>query len=1122
MASRLVPPPPPPPPLPPPLPPPQGLGPPVGANQDGAETIAPLRGDGLKGGREVATGVAKVARPLKVTTQQTTNASGRKRKAADSGGPAVDNGDNAWQEADADTHEDDDAQDGHTQPQTAAAVRWAGKPVTASFRHLPDDTQRALGVKSTSPSLTEATVTEAAEALRMAASTIPVREEESGMAGKTQPQSPPAKRRLRTSSKIAFVLKEDDVVEPRSAPPSPPLPALPPPQTPPVLSSQDEPAPGGQSSPSDSARLQDEVAHNHSSQKPSLPVTKGIPGRRRSKRELAPETEPKLHERHSTRSSTKLAASRASTSVAPAAAAAASEGPRPRDVAQGGISKRPRTRVNGKFAPTVHVPSERAMAQAPSAKCAKLCEQIRANAVGPVLSLRSVIDSNASAADIRAILVALLENDTVRLFSPGQQATLFTNIELLQLLLQVLRRQTIFGIELGENRFKPKCLEAFIVGLEGDQDESEDPLRHDVEFQNFISNSEMLRGGSGTAATAARWIRGGPSAIHVAAAASDKADGTTGDVETSKHATQNWQPVSTTRPPRRHAAATAMKHKAAHCPATAVAFTFVDAKMGVSEAAIRRIKDATHRRRIYDKARAVYAAYRYNAVLAAQGSTVCDAMRAANEHLKTNSWLHYSNHHWILSNENITRCFWRPYQERAFWMLAGYDVLFISTSTAGKEPRARQKWVNPIVQKLGECYKRCNLSSHETCIAFSERQRMQSTLYLQRQGDGETSRGADINVELSARIRAIDEAHIKRLEKFTAVQLPRWMASLNLLDNVQSNAAKGKAANASAKAAAAAAAASEAAAEVMNLDTVSYHARISPSEFTAAVERVLGPAGNGDPEDYQMNEHEASLVTTRLRYLHSITRLLDGGMSTLIDQAKNSITLGASTSKDASMSVARAIDYLEEFFYQWIHNHIKDIHVFVWDSPEEAGWYPTNVSRILELQQNLLGDRRVAAAEVASKAVCNRQFERAREPRAADTALPTCLGVGRVTYCPIRDVSRWADQEARAKHPPESCACIRTHLRSSIVKNCSIAEAMKRRVGESRCFAVTTVPLPSYPDDLREACTMPWPQSHPDLKNVATKEGAPSSSTAPKTVLYTLQEVVCNMVVNPVFLPGSQ
>mmetsp|Transcript_19566 Transcript_19566/g.42783 ORF Transcript_19566/g.42783 Transcript_19566/m.42783 type:complete len:451 (+) Transcript_19566:29-1381(+) len=129
----------------------------------------------------------------------------------------------------------------------------------------------------------------------------------------------------------------------------------------------------------------------------------------------------------------------------------------------------------------------------------------------------------------------------------------------------------------------------------------------------------------------------------------------------------------------------------ADIPGTNVAFAFLDVGCGASPEHVARVKQITHKRRTLDKAIPAECISRTQA-----------------------PWLDSArNFGWVMRSENLTRCFWRPYQEPTFWRRAGFDC--------PKVPRpedAPRRWVNPAMRPLAQAFHRGDLSAEALASAF--------------------------------------------------------------------------------------------------------------------------------------------------------------------------------------------------------------------------------------------------------------------------------------------------------------------------------------------------------------------------------------------------------------------
>ena len=248
---------------------------------------------------------------------------------------------------------------------------------------------------------------------------------------------------------------------------------------------------------------------------------------------------------------------------------------------------------------------------------------------------------------------------------------------------------------------------------------------------------------------------------------------------------------------------------------------------------------------------------------------------------------------------------------------------------------------------------------------------------------------------------------------------------------------------------------------------------------------------------------EALAVVARLRFWHALVAPIRAGMPALVECARPAVIAGAAKAGEASVSVARAIQYVEEFALAEIARHLETAYVHLYESPNEAGWYPANVERICELQSQLLSEKRVGPPERAAEAMQNRRLETARRSELA--TMPAYLGVGKATYCSFQDVSRWEEHAARERAVLGASADIEAQLASRPVQQSTLPQTLLRRLCLERCYAVTLVPRPSVPSALLPSAEHPWPSSHPYLR--------PASGLGPASVMYTLEEVVRNLLV---------
>ncbi|CAE7483900.1 unnamed protein product [Symbiodinium natans] len=126
-------------------------------------------------------------------------------------------------------------------------------------------------------------------------------------------------------------------------------------------------------------------------------------------------------------------------------------------------------------------------------------------------------------------------------------------------------------------------------------------------------------------------------------------------------------------------------------PLSNLAFTFIDKGCGINERQVAKLKCLTRQRRLLDKA---------------LSSTKVDRTHAA--------WLDIPHvFGLVMRSKNLTKCFWRPYQEGEFWRRAGFHCsgLRLQSQSAGKR-------VNPAIQRLTTALHRGNLDPNGLQKAF--------------------------------------------------------------------------------------------------------------------------------------------------------------------------------------------------------------------------------------------------------------------------------------------------------------------------------------------------------------------------------------------------------------------
>ena len=120
----------------------------------------------------------------------------------------------------------------------------------------------------------------------------------------------------------------------------------------------------------------------------------------------------------------------------------------------------------------------------------------------------------------------------------------------------------------------------------------------------------------------------------------------------------------------------------AGAPLSNLAFTFIDKGCGINERQVVRLKNLTRKRRLLDKA---------------ISSNKIDRTHAP--------WLDIPQvFGLVMRSKNLTKCFWRPYQEGEFWRRAGFHCSGLrgQLQSAGKR-------VNPAIQRLTTAFHRGNL-----------------------------------------------------------------------------------------------------------------------------------------------------------------------------------------------------------------------------------------------------------------------------------------------------------------------------------------------------------------------------------------------------------------------------
>ena len=126
-------------------------------------------------------------------------------------------------------------------------------------------------------------------------------------------------------------------------------------------------------------------------------------------------------------------------------------------------------------------------------------------------------------------------------------------------------------------------------------------------------------------------------------------------------------------------------------PLSNLAFTFIDKGCGINDRQVARLKNMTRQRRLLDKS---------------ISSTKVDRTHAP--------WLDIPRvFGLVMRSKNLTKCFWRPYQEGEFWRRAGFHCAGLrgSSQSAGKR-------VNPAIQRLTTALHRGNLEALALQKAF--------------------------------------------------------------------------------------------------------------------------------------------------------------------------------------------------------------------------------------------------------------------------------------------------------------------------------------------------------------------------------------------------------------------
>jgi len=126
-------------------------------------------------------------------------------------------------------------------------------------------------------------------------------------------------------------------------------------------------------------------------------------------------------------------------------------------------------------------------------------------------------------------------------------------------------------------------------------------------------------------------------------------------------------------------------------PTSNLAFVFADVGCGVSPGHVSRLKQLTRTRRVLDK-----------------------ALPPESIDRTHGPWLQADKvFGWLMRSENITRCFWRPYQEADFWRRAGF-----SCGKVAKPENAMKRWINPGVRPYCVSFHRGDLDAQSLQTAF--------------------------------------------------------------------------------------------------------------------------------------------------------------------------------------------------------------------------------------------------------------------------------------------------------------------------------------------------------------------------------------------------------------------
>lgn len=122
-----------------------------------------------------------------------------------------------------------------------------------------------------------------------------------------------------------------------------------------------------------------------------------------------------------------------------------------------------------------------------------------------------------------------------------------------------------------------------------------------------------------------------------------------------------------------------------------LAFVFIDRGCGIDAEHVAKLKSLTRRRRMLDKQ--------------------LPSRQVGRTHAP---WLDVPRvFGMVMHSKNLTKCFWRPYQEPDFWRRAGFNC-----NSARKPTAAPGRWVNPALRRLTATLHRGNLDPVSLQKAF--------------------------------------------------------------------------------------------------------------------------------------------------------------------------------------------------------------------------------------------------------------------------------------------------------------------------------------------------------------------------------------------------------------------